>query len=373
MQATITEAELIRASQAGDKDAFGSIVERYQSLICAITYSATGDFARSRELAKETFTRAFRSLPQLKDPSRFRLMLCRIARNLVDRSIRSERFDVIRDCEPKQAGESDTDEIPISKERQELVWRGLETIPERFREPMVFFHQRDSSQPAVAGDLDLPEPALIQYVSKARSLLRPEVASLIQDVLAKTAPGEAFTLAVFDALSKAPEPGKRPASNLQSQDASNLEYVYPSGPAPISKNAIYGAFAGGIFGGVAWLLPTSIMAKDWSAVAAVLAVAAAIFVISATLCIRNQAKRWRILGWVMIALCALNLAVINLRWDLWMLAYQEAPSYNAPTNLSRWTLNLIIAAIMAALLAIFLVLDFRQRKRTPEPRQSPSS
>ncbi|MBN2272293.1 MAG: sigma-70 family RNA polymerase sigma factor [Sedimentisphaerales bacterium] len=370
MQATISEAELLRASQAGDKDAFGSIVERYQCLVCAITYSATGDFARSRKLAKETFVRAFRSLEQLKDPNRFRLMLCRIARNLADRSTRIERFDVVRDCEAKQAAESDTGEIPIGKERQELVWRGLETIPERFREPMVFFHQRDSSQPAAASDLDLSEPALIQYVSKARSLLRPEVASLIQDVLAKTAPGEAFTLAVLEALSKAPEPGKRPVSNLQSQDASNLDYVYLSGPAPMSKSAIYGAFAGGIFGGVAWLLPTSIMAKDWSAAGAVLAVAAAIFVASATLCIRNQAKRWRILGWVMIALCALNLAVINLRWDLWMQAYRNNPSYNAPTNLSRWTLNAIIAAIMAALLAIFLVLDSRQRKQTTEPPQS---
>ena len=232
---------------------------------------------------------------------------------------------------------------------------------------MVFFYQRHSSQPAAAADLDLSEPALIQYVSKARSLLKPEVASLIQDVLAKTAPGEGFTLAVLDALSKAPEPGKRPVSNLQSQDASNLEYVYPSGPAPMSKSAIYGAFAGGIFGGVAWLLPTSIIAKDWPAAAAVLAVAAVIFVSSANVCIRNQAKRWRILGWVMIALCVLNLAVINLRWDLWMRAYQEDPSYNAPTNLSRWTLNVIIAAIMAALLAIFLTLDSRQKKQTTEP------
>jgi len=69
----------------------------------------------------------------------------------------------------------------------------------------------------------------------------------------------------------------------------------------------------------------------------------------------------------MIALCVLNLAVINLRWNVWMQAYQENPSYNAPTNLSRWTMNLIIAAIMAVLLVIFLTLDSRRRKQTAEP------
>jgi hypothetical protein len=74
----------------------------------------------------------------------------------------------------------------------------------------------------------------------------------------------------------------------------------------------------------------------------------------------------------MIALCALNLAVINLRWDLWMQAYQNNPSYNAPTNLSRWTLNAIIAAIMAGLLVIFLTLDFRQRKTPRRAEGSPN-
>jgi len=378
MQATITEAELLRASQAGDKDAFGSIVERYQSLICAITYSATGDFAKSRQLARETFTKAFNSLAQLKDPHKFRLMLCRIARNLVDKSVRKQRFGVIHDSEPAEGHESEADEVPISKERQELVWRGLETVSEKFREPLIFFYQRHSSTPAVAGDLDLSEPALVQYVSKARSLLKPEVASLIQDVLAKTAPGKPFTLAVLGALSKVPKPGhgvrfERSADGAASthgsqvEDDAELEYQYLSAPAPMSKSAIYGAFAGSIFGGVAWLLPTSIAGKDWHAAAAVLAIAGVIFVVSATLCLRNQAKRWRILGWVMIALCVLNLAVINLRWNRWMQAYQEDPSYNAPTNLSRWTMNLIIAAIMAVLLVIFLTLDSRQRKQTAEP------
>ena len=382
MQSTITEAELLRASLAGSKDAFGSIVERYQCLICAITYSATGDFAGSRELAVETFARAFNSLAQLKNPDKFRLMLCRIARNLVDKSVRKQRFDVIHDSKTAERHESEADEIPISKERQELVWRGLETIPEKFREPLVFFYQRHSSQAAVAGDLDLSEPALVQYVSKARSLLKPEVASLIQDVLAKTAPGKPFTLAVLGALSQTPKPGdgarfERSAGGTASthasrvEDDAELEYQYLSAPAPMSKSAIYGAFAGGIFGGVAWLLPTSIMAKDWPAAAAVLAVAGVIFLVSTTLCLRNQTKRWRILGWVMIALCALNLAVINLRWDRWMQAYQEDPSYNAPTSFSRWTMNLIIAAIMAVLLAIFLTLDSRQRKQAAKPHQSP--
>jgi hypothetical protein len=35
------DAELVTASLAGDRDAFGQIVSRYQALVCALAYSAT--------------------------------------------------------------------------------------------------------------------------------------------------------------------------------------------------------------------------------------------------------------------------------------------------------------------------------------------
>lgn len=375
MQATITEADLLQTSQAGGKEAFGPIVERYQALVCAITYSGTGDFLKSRDLAKEAFVRAFKSLGQLRSPHKFRFMLCRIARNLVGKSIRKNRFDVINDAEPPTPLQVDLSEIPVSLERQALVWKAIETIPEKYREPLVFFYQRQPSDPAVAAQLNLAEPALVQCVSKARSMLKPEVASLVHDILAKTAPGKQFTLSVLDELSQVPHPTDQTRKSPpppQAQAAESVEYLYPTGPAPISRKALYGAFVLCAFGGVAWLLPTSIMAKDWISAAAVLAAAGLIFLAATTLCLKKQTKRWQILGWVMIVLCALNLTVINLRWTRWMQAYDQNPAYNSPTNLSRWTINIIIAAIMAALLLVFITLDSRQRKRPspgdPSPR-----
>lgn len=367
MQDTITETALLQASQAGSKDAFGAIVERYQSLICAITYSATGDFGKSRELAQETFIRAWKNLVQLKDLNKFRVWLCRIARNLASRSIRKQRFDFIRDTQPLeeadllQAPGDDPGQIAISKEHQALVWQAVSAIPEQYREPMVLFYRRRHSITSVAADLELSEDALKQRLSQGRKFLKTEFTSLVEDVLAKTAPQKAFTVAVVAAL---------PALAPQTEDGARQ---YPSSRAQMSRGAVCGAFAGGIFGGVAWILPTSFMAKDWPAAAAVLAAASLIFVVSTNLCLRDQNKRWRILVWVMITLCALNLAVINLRWNLWMQAYKQTSSYNPAGDLSRWTMNLIIASIMAALLLLFGHLDSRQRKTNNEPPQSLSN
>ena len=45
------DAELVALTLAGRHDAFASIVSRYQSLVCSVTYSATGSLHRSEELA----------------------------------------------------------------------------------------------------------------------------------------------------------------------------------------------------------------------------------------------------------------------------------------------------------------------------------
>jgi len=45
------EGKLVEWAAAGDRDAFGRIVRRYQSLVCAITYSGTGDIHASEDLS----------------------------------------------------------------------------------------------------------------------------------------------------------------------------------------------------------------------------------------------------------------------------------------------------------------------------------
>jgi hypothetical protein len=71
-----TEIELLRASKAGSAEAFGVIVERYQSLVCGTTYSTTGDLVKSQDLVQESFIRAWKGLGRLKDPDKFRAWLC---------------------------------------------------------------------------------------------------------------------------------------------------------------------------------------------------------------------------------------------------------------------------------------------------------
>jgi len=200
------DAELVNASLAGNREAFGQIVSRYQSLVCSLAYSATGSLSQSEDLAQETFFAAWKHLADLREPAKLRAWLCGIARNLINNflrgrgrepSQRAESLEVIgaaRSLEPLPV------ECAISREEAEILWRSLERIPETYREPLVLFYREHQCVEAVAQGLELTEEAVRQRLSRGRKLLREEVQAFVEGALEKTAPGKAFTSAVVAVL-----------------------------------------------------------------------------------------------------------------------------------------------------------------------------
>src|SRR3954470_4831685 len=97
---TTSDTELVARSLAGDQSAFRAIVVRYQSLLCSLAYSATGNLGASEDVAQEAFVAAWRQLRDLREPARLRSWLCGIARNLTFDAARQQRR------EPSYAAES---------------------------------------------------------------------------------------------------------------------------------------------------------------------------------------------------------------------------------------------------------------------------
>jgi len=200
------DAELVDASLAGNRDAFGQIVARYQSLVCSLAYSATGSLGQSEDLSQETFITAWKHLGHLRERHKLRSWLCGIARNRINNFLRREGREPIRAAEPlENASESHSPEpLPrdhtISNEEQAILWRSLERIPEIYREPLILFYREHQSVEAVAEKLELTEDAVKQRLSRGRKLLHEEVLAFVEGALEKTAPGKTFTLGVITAL-----------------------------------------------------------------------------------------------------------------------------------------------------------------------------
>jgi RNA polymerase sigma factor (sigma-70 family) len=202
----LDDASLVARSLNGNREAFGRIVSRYQSLVCSVAYSATGSISGSEDLAQETFLTAWNDLRSLRKPERLRPWLCGIARNLVHNSLRRERHEPATSAEPIESARDAQSEQPlaaeqaISKEEEAILWRSIERIPEVYREPMVLFYREHQSVEAVAESLGLSENAIRQRLSRGRKLLHEQVMAFVEGALERSSPGEAFTLGVVAAL-----------------------------------------------------------------------------------------------------------------------------------------------------------------------------
>jgi RNA polymerase sigma factor (sigma-70 family) len=203
---TLCDASLIELSRMGDREAFGQIVARYQSPICALAYSACGNVARSEDLAQEIFITAWRKLDGLRKPDSFKAWLYGIARNLIQNAFRQYHRNPVAGAEsieetaPSAPPCDAPDEQAISKEEETILWQVLSSMPEIYREPMVLFYRQNESVPDVANVLSISEDAVRQRLSRGRALLNERVAKVIQNGLRHSGPANTFAIAVVAGL-----------------------------------------------------------------------------------------------------------------------------------------------------------------------------
>ncbi len=206
VEAGMADAELVTKTREGNRDAFGQIVSRYQSLICSLAYSATGSLGQSEDLAQETFITAWNHLRHLREPGKLRAWLCGIARNRISNFLRregrgplhaAESLETVAELPSAQPLPSDQ---AISKEEAAILWRSIQHIPDAYREPLVLFYREGESVERVAAALELSEDAVRQRLSRGRKLLHEQVLALVEGTLRQTAPGKTFTLGVMAAL-----------------------------------------------------------------------------------------------------------------------------------------------------------------------------
>jgi RNA polymerase sigma factor (sigma-70 family) len=201
----MSDDQLWQRCRNGDREAFAQIVARYQSLICSLAYCACGNLARSEDLGQETFIAAWQKSDELREPSKLRAWLCGIVRNLAANSLRGEQrrggsaksLDSVAEL---AASDADPAAQAVTQEEAALLWRTLAGLAETYREPMVLFYRQGQSIAEVARSLNLAEDAVKQRLSRGRSMLREDLAGVVENTLVRTRPTGAFTAAVLAIL-----------------------------------------------------------------------------------------------------------------------------------------------------------------------------
>jgi len=180
----MSDAELVRAAKSGRLQAFGELVERSQGLARAVAFSASGDVANVEDLVQEALVTAWTRLSDLSDPAAFRPWLAGIVRNTVRYWRRHQR----RHAPRAQAGMDTLSQLassapsPLDQAEWQQDWqhtqRALQSLPEKYREPLVLYYSLGESHAQVAEALGLTEASARQRVHRARKKLTTEVSTV---------------------------------------------------------------------------------------------------------------------------------------------------------------------------------------------------
>ena len=254
----MNDIELLNASLKGDQQSFCKIVNRYKSVICAITYNVTGDVSLSEDIAQETFLSAWKNLSSLRDKTKFKSWLYGIARNLSQNYLRKSGKDVTHHAVSLDgvisppSEDSSPRELAISKEEEAILWRAIEEIPEIYRETLILFYRENQSIQSVAAALDITEDTVKQRLSRGRNLLRLQLAAFVEETLRRSAPKDHFVMTVAALLPTVVSQSTAAGVAVTASKTSTAMKI--AAPLALIPAAYIGAFIGSFVGAIGGII-----------------------------------------------------------------------------------------------------------------------
>lgn len=206
-----SDVELVEASRRGEHEAFGRLVERYQDVVCAVSYSSTGDRGLSEDVAQDTFITAWRQLDRLRDVVRLGPWLCGIARNLGRKAHKRRRREEILDDKHLAPGGNPFD-AAVRGDVERVVRDALARVPETYREVLVLYYCENQSTRDVAALLGTSESAVMQRLSRGRRYLADSLSEIVEGSLRSRRPRRDLVAAVLAAIVLIPIPSRVDAS-----------------------------------------------------------------------------------------------------------------------------------------------------------------
>lgn len=218
----MTDSELVEASRRGELAAFGQLVSRYQDVVCAVSYSSTGDRSLSEDVAQDTFVAAWRQIDRAR-PATLRQWLCGIARNLGHKALRKRRREApLDDLAHAAPGATAFDDLARA-DAERLVRDALARVPEAYREVLVLYYREDKSIRDVAATLGIGEAAAMQRLSRARRYLADGLTSLVEHALRERPRRRDLAAAVLAAIAAFAIPARVDAAPSQTKGSTMLK------------------------------------------------------------------------------------------------------------------------------------------------------
>lgn len=173
-----SDEELLQRFVNGDEQAFETLVVRYEARVRNLAFGFVRDPGLADDVAQDAFMRAYRAASQYRGGGTVRGWLYRIVANRARdelRQIRRRRESAIDDVDPTGLAVSELGQTERRAESNELrrhLARGLATLREEYRAPLILREVEGLSYDEIAAALEWPVGTVKTRIHRGRHELR---------------------------------------------------------------------------------------------------------------------------------------------------------------------------------------------------------
>jgi RNA polymerase sigma factor (sigma-70 family) len=183
-----SDTDLIALARAGDRVAFGQLIERHQPMVKRITFKMVRYEYLAQELMQEAFLQAYLSLDRLRDDARFQSWLYGIALNVCRSHLRQQKMNFLSleslmggmrvDPALLAGGTPDPEMVVEQRELHRLVLEAVNALSPKNRVAILLFYYEQLTAGEIAALLKISVSAVKGRLHRSRQQLRFELLSL---------------------------------------------------------------------------------------------------------------------------------------------------------------------------------------------------
>jgi RNA polymerase sigma-70 factor (ECF subfamily) len=192
MSRCLDDISLVKACRAGQTEAFGALVVRYQDRLYPTIHRLIGSAEDARDVMQDAFVRAYEKLDQFQGDSSFYTWVYRIAVNLALSGQRRRRVrSILRYHSDRlvEYGEEPADlsadadpSLPIERaERERIVAAALDQLCPEHRAVVVLKDFDGHRYEEISAILNVPLGTVRSRLHRARCELRERLRSLVDE------------------------------------------------------------------------------------------------------------------------------------------------------------------------------------------------
>jgi RNA polymerase sigma-70 factor (ECF subfamily) len=173
----ISNSELVKKSQLGEKAAFEQLVIRHQELVFSLAYKLTGNREMANDVAQESFIRAWKAIEKFRGDSTFSTWIYRITVNtawtLRKKAKKHNTLNIDDTYEPIVIDEKkDPELVAINSDLSSVLVNALDKLPLEQRIIVELKNIEGRSHKEIADYLDISVTAAKVRLHRAHQKLR---------------------------------------------------------------------------------------------------------------------------------------------------------------------------------------------------------